>query len=966
MELANARFRFALACGGVLLALASGGVQAADPAKLPPEDDFQAAIQPFLKAFCLDCHGGTRQEAKLDLSGYASTADVAKMHRVWQLVLERLDAGEMPPDDAPRKPTETERSAVVKWLRGLRDDEARRHAGDPGEVPVRRLSNFELDCTIRDLTGVDLRPMREFPVDPANEAGFDNSGESLATSPAWLKKYMAAARHVADHLVLKPHGIAFAPHTVVTDTDRDKYCVARIVDFYRRHSVDYAEYFFVAWQFAHREAIGRSAAALDEWAAEAGLSPRYAATIWSALTDQQEEAGPLAELRTMWRQLPEAVSNTDEVRAGCRRMRDFVGETRKQFVPTVDKLRVKGISDGSQPLVLWRNRQLAAGRMATGSADGGAARFCRVFPNAFYVAERPPYFETNGGTKGRLLTAGFHLMQGYFRDDEPLCELVLTEEEQQEIETLWHELNFITGVPARQYKDFIFFERAEPPRFAMGSQFDFARSEDKDATSAVMIEKLRAAYLAKAREIGASAEAIQAIEDYFTNIGAEIRWVEQARLAAEPSHLAALEQFAERAYRRLLSPTERDELPGFYRTLRDRDGLDHESAMRDCVTSVLISPHFCYRLDLGELAPGAPTNENGQPLASQTRPLSDHEVASRLSYFLWSSMPDHELLAHAAAGDLHQPDVLLAQSRRMLRDEQRVWGLATQFAGSFFDFRRFDEHNSVDRQRFPSFTGELRQAMYEEPLRFFVHLAAENRSLLDLLYGDDTFVNSVLARHYGIPLPAGEADGWVHIDDARPYGRGGLLPMAVFLTRNSPGLRTSPVKRGYWVVSRLLGERIPAPPPAVPELPKDEAALGELTLSQLLANHRQLKNCAVCHDRFDSVGLVFEGYGPIGERRNRDLSGHPVSETAVFRDGSEGAGIDGLRDYLRQRRQDDFIDNFCRKLLVYALGRGLLPSDELLVDNMCQSLAVHDYRFGSLVEATVTSPQFLTRRAKTE
>ena len=965
MVFGRRQFRSTLMAGAILLGLAANGAQAADPA----ESQFEKAVRPFLKAYCLDCHGSAKQEAKLDLSGYSSAADVAGALRTWQLVLERLEAEEMPPDDAPRKPTDTERSTIVKWLRTLRDDEARRHAGDPGEVPVRRLSNFELDCTIRDLTGVDLRPLGEFPVDPANEAGFDNSGESLTTSPEWLKKYLASARLVADHLVLKPHGIAFAPHPAVTDTDRDKYCVARIVDFYRRHAVDYAEYFWVAWRFGHRAALGRSAASLDDFAVEAGLSPKYAATVWSALTDAREETGPLTELRAMWQRLPEQPGDLDNVRAGCRDMRDFVVETRKQFVLAVEKLKVKGISDGSQPLVLWRDRRLAAARMLSAKEDGSGARFCHVFPDAFYIAERPPYFETGGGTKGRLLTAGFHLMQGYFRDDGPLCELVLAEEGKQDLDALWQELNFITGVPARQYKDFIFFERAEPPRFAMGSEFDFARSEDKDSTSAAMIERLRQSYLAKARQIGASDQAIEAIEVYFANMEADIRWVEKARLAAEPSHLSAFERFAQRAYRRPLSQAERDGLLGFYQALRRDDGLDHESALRDCVASVLISPCFCYRLDLGESAGGTlgerPAVTSTETGPAQTRPLSDYDLASRLSYFLWSSMPDEELLAHAAAGELHRPDELLAQSRRMLRDE-RVSGLATQFAGSFFDFRRFDEHNSVDRQRFPSFTNELRQAMYEEPLRFFVHLAKENGSFLDLLYGDYTFVNPVLARHYGIPWPAGEADGWVRIDAAHRWGRGGLLPMAAFLTRNSPGLRTSPVKRGYWVVSRLLGERIPPPPPTVPELPKDEAALGELTLSQLLARHREVKNCAVCHERFDSMGLVFEGYGPIGERRDRDLSGHPVTETAAFRDGSRGSGVDGLRDYVRRCRQDDFIDNFCRKLLVYALGRGLLPSDELLVENMSTRLRGNDHRFGSLIEAIVASPQFLTRRARTE
>ena len=228
-------------------------------------------------------------------------------------------------------------------------------------------------------------------------------------------------------------------------------------------------------------------------------------------------------------------------------------------------------------------------------------------------------------------------------------------------------------------------------------------------------------------------------------------------------------------------------------------------------------------------------------------------------------MPDAELLSHAAAGDLHQPDVLTAQTRRMLRDP-RVRGLATEFGGNWLDFRRFEEHNAVDRERFPSFTNELREAMFEEPIRYFDDMAKRNRSVLDLLYGDDTFVNRVLARHYGMPEPPG--DEWVHVEDARRYGRGGVLPMAVFLTKNAPGLRTSPVKRGYWVVRRLLGEVIPPPPPTVPELPKDEANLGELTLPQVLARHRADRSCAACHSRFDSVGLVFENYGPVGELRS--------------------------------------------------------------------------------------------------
>jgi hypothetical protein len=667
-------------------------------------------------------------------------------------------------------------------------------------------------------------------------------------------------------------------------------------------------------------------------------------------------------------------------------MRDLVLRLRRQLEPNVGKLSVRGISPGSQPLVLWRNRQLAdrhrkyagqafpdlrklAGQLK-GEDDGLAkllavektdaemerrlrgelGRFCAVFPRAFVVIDRGPYFDPKGAGKGRPLTAGFHLMQGYFRDDGPLCELILDEKQRRELDALWHELNFVTRVPMRQYKDFIFFERAEPPRFMFEAEFDFARSEDKDATSEAKMTRLAKAYLAKARKNGASAEALAAIETYFSGMSAEIRRIERARLAAEPGHLKALLQFAGRAYRRPLASAEKDDLIAFYRKLRKEESLGHEDALRDALAAVLLSPHFCYRIDLA-------------PARKGVRPLSDYELASRLSYFLWSSMPDAELLSHAAAGDLHKPAVLKAQARRMLRDP-KVRGLATEFAGNWLDFRRFEEHNGVDRGRFPTFTTGLRWSMFEEPIRYFVDVASRNRPVLDLLYGKDTFVNGALAKHYGMPGPPAGSAEWVHVEDARRYGRGGLLPMAVFLTKNAPGLRTSPVKRGYWVVRRLLGERIPPPPPSVPELPKDEAKLGELTLPQVLARHRADKNCAGCHRRFDSVGLAFEGFGPVGERRAKDLGGRPVQTAATFPDGKERDGLDGLRAYLRDRRQDDFLDNLCRKLFSYALGRGILISDRKALDAMRKRLVADKYAFGGLVEEIVTSPQFLNKRGR--
>jgi hypothetical protein len=365
-----------------------------------------------------------------------------------------------------------------------------------------------------------------------------------------------------------------------------------------------------------------------------------------------------------------------------------------------------------------------------------------------------------------------------------------------------------------------------------------------------------------------------------------------------------------------------------------------------------MSPYFCYRVDLPSGGAGV-------------RPLSDYDLASRLSYFLWSSMPDAELLALASSGELHRPEVLAAQARRMLRDG-RVRGLATEFAGNWLDFRRFEEHNSVDRGKFPQFDDALRRSMFEEPIRFFLDVVQNDRSVHEFLDGKHTFVNAPLARHYEMPAPPGGADEWERVDDATQFGRGGLLPMAVFLTKNAPGLRTSPVKRGYWVVRRLLGENIPPPPPNVPELPSDEAKLGDLTLRQALARHREDKACAGCHERFDGLGLAFEGYGPVGERRELDLGGRKVQTLAEFPGGGEGDGVDGLRAYLSASRRGEFVDNLARKLLSYALGRTLIPSDDETVDAIKSRLASDGGRFGGLVEVIVTSPQFRNKRFETQ
>jgi len=971
------------------------------------EDEFESVVTPFVEQHCTACHSGESPAAQFDLKKYQTLDSVVEDHQHWALVLGRLKAGDMPPPALPQPDAES-RQKVIDWIEAFRTAEARKNAGDPGPVLARRLSNTEYDHTIRDLTGIDMRPTREFPVDPANQAGFDNSGESLTISPALVTKYLQAARGVANQMVLTPDGFDFAPHPMLVETDREKYAIQRIVDFYQSRPTDFADYFEAAWRLKY----GR-ASSLEEAASQAGLSQKYLPMVWRILEGEvKENVGPIAKLRRYWSEMPEQPG--PEVRAQAQKMRDFVVRLRKHTGMHFASPVVKGLAPASQPLLNWKIAQFASTRRqfdptalrmesepepelpeiprypGLGQEGDGRwtallmhsraddedlivpdgereryetafAEFSSVFPNEFFISERGRFFPDDSADKGRLLSAGYHNVMGYARDDTALKELILSDEEIAQLDRLWDEFEFIGDYTGRTWDQYFFNQSGEVR--GTGRESGTERPEGVAIRDSSVIFSLRDEYLAKAAEDPEnSAIAPEAIRVHFQAVDDQLLRFERMRVEAEPHHLEALERFAARAFRRPLLDGEREEIRAYYRKLRDEAELTHEDAVRDSVVSILMSPDFLYRLDLvdgfaQETTQAAVTNVAG----TARTPLSPYAVASRLSYFLWSSMPDDELLAAAASGALSDPAELGAQARRMLADE-RVRGLATEFGANWLGVRQFETHNSVDRERFPVFDDDLRRAMFEEPVRLMADVFQRDRSVLDLVYGDDTFVNPALARHYGIPGVTGDEREWVHVQDASAQKRGGLLPMAVFLTKNSPGLRTSPVQRGYWVVRRVLGEVIPPPPPVVPELPEDEAAT-DLTVREMLAAHRANPLCSACHEKFDSFGLSFEGFGPVGEKRDYDLAGRLVDIVAEFPDGKSREGVDGVREYIRAERESDYLGHLSRMLTAYAFSRSLLLSDEPLIEQAREALVEQDFRPSALIETIVTSPQFRYQRA---
>ncbi len=988
-----------------LVLLANVGLCSAAVTKLPLDQQFQQTVRPFLAKHCIGCHSGQNPAAQFDLKAYTAMDAVTRDYPRWALVMERLEAKDMPPKPMAAPPAEASHE-VIGWIQAVRAAEIKKSAGDPGLVTARRLNNAEYNYSIRDLTGHDLQVTKEFPVDPANPAGFDNSGESLTMSSALLNKYLQAARVVGNHMVLSPEAIDFSPNPMLVETDREKYSIQRIIRFYFSQPTKYSDYFEAAWRYNHRAALGKPSATLATLAAEAKISPKYLQMIYPLL-GEAGALGPVLKLQRMWLALP-LPAQAEALRAKCGEMQDFVIKIRDHTAMQFAAPKVAGLPPGSQPLLNWKLKEYAAHRRESdpknllsdnepappvptipryaGLHQEGAprwaalsakaragdldlvvpaaqrreyeaafARFASIFPDKFYITERGRYFPDDSEDKGRLLSAGYHSVVGFYRDDTPLMELILDEKGQREINRLWTEFDYIASFTDRTWTQYFFNQSGEVQGHGAESATD--RPANHAITDTEVIVAMRDAYLAKAdASLTNDPVAPTAIRDHYDRINATLRGIEKERQLAEPRHLEALVRFAARAYRRPLAPAEREDLLAFYRVLRTKNELPHEEAIRDSVVSILMSPDFLYRIDL-QNAPKLVSRAAPVKFAT-SRPMSAYALANRLSYFLWSSIPDEELLRHAASGDLQRPDVLLAQTRRMMKDA-RVRGLATEFTGNWLSFRQFEKNNSVDRERFPTFNNELREAMFEEPVRLVEDAIQHNRSALDLIYGNYTFVNAVLAKHYAMPVPADKS--WVRVDDAARYGRGGLLPMAVFLTQNSPGLRTSPVKRGNWVIQRLLGEIVPPPPAVVPELPNDESKM-ELPVRDMLAKHRENALCSACHSRIDSFGLAFEGYSPVGSARTKDLAGRLVDTVVNYPGGSTGTGVAGLQTFIREHREKEFVANLSRKLLSYALNRTLQLSDEAVVELMQKRVVANEYRISSLVETIVTSPQFLNRR----
>jgi mono/diheme cytochrome c family protein len=421
----------------------------------------------------------------------------------------------------------------------------------------------------------------------------------------------------------------------------------------------------------------------------------------------------------------------------------------------------------------------------------------------------------------------------------------------------------------------------------------------------------------------------------------------ETRQEERPCAKNILSRLARLAYRRPVTEEDLNPLLEFFETGRNAAG-QFDDGIQLALERLLVDPDFLLRVH---------HDPTGQTATQRSYQLSDLDLASRLSFFLWSSLPDEELLANAESGELSSPGTLEQQTRRMLTDPRAVRALVEDFSAQWLNLRRVGEA-VVDPNRYPNYDESLLLAFEEETKRFVASTVREDRSIRALLNADYTFVNERLARHYEIPGVYGSRFRRVNLTD--PNQRGGLLAHGSILTTTSYPDRTSPVLRGKWLLDNLFGIRVPAPPPGVDTNLETAPGAVPASIRERLEQHRRNPTCASCHAVMDPVGFALENFDVIGGYRQTDATGQPVDATGTTTTGTQIEGLVGLRGLLLEEREQ-FPRTVTAKLLAYALGRPLEHYDQPAVRQIVRNAAADDYRWSSLILGIVKSPAFLTR-----
>lgn len=909
------------------------------------------------ESFCFKCHDAVQAEGDLDLEDFVFQTLDAPAARTLEDIILRIEEGDMPPAKSRRQPDASQRAEMIAWAKQQLDAMAAASMDDPGVVIMQRLTRPEYRRVLRDLTGgIVSNAGLYLPNEGGAGEGFSNVGAAQGMGVAQFEKYLEAAKGVLRHLRVSPHdGLVWhdTPREPVDDA------VAQI-----REAADDIIAWHVAqqqkWGAQHREELealfGNAHAVYLAAAKNPDLKPVPLSPValekWQHILANENNDSPLADWAKAWRELP-ADLNDRALLDACRRVVTGQGDApvnREDFAPPYEisfheareEVLNAAKNEGRWPFRIDIGEARELFLIMTDAGDGQQGEFGLWQKGRFVFKDgtsRPwqDIVRIVGANSGRDFPWG---LDG--ANEKTLTPDAVGQKPPGALkfavppDALVFEVDFLldkqrtklASVQSLVLKEKPGSQSSVPDRFVFGgrkTQGSRLSEQQKERDRLLRKRNVSEANLTK---VGLNAERnifadwtrtpLRAIGGPWpdqtgeqSEPGSPYHYtVSEVRRNATPEDLAGLQQledrlfaltqafpdrldlvtdFARRAWRRPLQPQEIERFAGLYREAL-KPGMSFDSAMKAPLLAVLMSPDFLYRGTAGS------DDEKGE----NPKLLSSKELASRLSFFLWASLPDDELLA----ADLSHPEVLEAQARRLLRDP-RAGALAEVFGAQVWHFEDFENFTGPDVTRFPEFTAPRRRQMLDE-----VH------AVLNRVFMQDEPLTRLLEEDC-------------------------LATKPLFLAKTSLPLRTSPVQRGAWVVETLIGRRIPPPPPNVPQLSEEAQDTSGLTIPEQLAKHRADANCASCHDKIDPPGLMLEDYDPIGRWRGTE---------------AEDDGIAELKRWLAEHR-DEFEKNFHRKLLGYALGRAVLPGDKNLLERMRGRET-----FSDLVATIVTSPQFTTRR----
>ncbi len=871
---------------------------------------FNAKIRPFLQANCFKCHGEAKTLAGLRLDMLGSDFLAGKSADVWREVYDRLGNGTMPPKQMPR-PDAKKASEVTEWIaQELRNAEARAKSGS-GRVPTRRLNRTEYANTLRDLLYLDDNVARtieqELPMD-GKVAGFDRGGAGLFIDEAQMTKYLEMADWVLDREVFAPKPKPISTKSVARD--RLGYHAPD-----KGTSVDVPTYptdtpLRNSKEHRIRIPLGANVAELKRGGIEfipAAAGQNGALDTYGFHWDLRNPyaSGKFVEGWYRWK-----------VRAGAFK--------------------------GAGPY------QLDANRLTFVYAPNTS-----IEAKATVVVDAPLEEPMEFEVKIYLRSGGPDLPRNikFFWNGGPK-DIVVRNPELLKIEKAWSDL---------YYKNLRLFTRKPPP--------SAAELEEANKNREAMIETynkgIQQIKVYNVFDPNIDLKAIPRIwlesfecegplGDWPPRGRTEIFFDGEERAIDGPYVRAIFARFLPRAYRRPVSDKEVDNVVSWVLRAQEANKLSGTDAVREGVKMVLCSPGF--------LLIQEPAGET-----DAARKLTDHELACRLSYFLWSTMPDAELFQLAAENKLHDPKILAAQVRRMLAAPAST-GLVQNFTGQWLKVREFSSV-ITDRNQYKSYDDDLRDSSQREPFEFFQEVLRSNLSILNFVDSDFLTINDRLAAHYGIEGVKGDEFRKVAI---RPeQGRGGVLGMAGVLTYGSDGLRTLPVRRAAYVLDALWNAPPPPPPPNVGDLPP----VGKVkTVRERLELHRKSDSCASCHSKIDPFGMALENYDAIGAWRDRqngerfkgDQGSPPLDVSGVLPGGREFKNVREFKDAMLAEKER-FLRGFVEKMLAYALGRPVGATDRKTVAAIIKSLEpanapnAERYRLQDLIQTIVADPVFQTK-----